>query len=802
MPGPTEPCERGLARMPAGVRRALLALGLVLVAGLAAAQVESEADARQAAVWDTTADRVETRISDPDVSTPELEVLRDTLVRQRAAAQEAAQRLQPAVDELQKRFDALGPVPAEGAAEAPEIAARRADLQKQIAGAQVPVLEAQEANQRANELIDKTDSLVRARFSAELMSRGPSPLRPDTWLKGVEEVASRLIATKADLVERMQDPVARRTAFRRAPLNVALVTAGLIVTFTLRRWLTEWVELRLAATKDRRSAAWALALRNLTRLLVPVVGVGLIFAALDPQGLFGPGEGTRHFRVPAFALVLIAAGWLSSSLLAPRNKPFRLLPLEDSEARAAARLVVGLGAVAAIAFLVDGVTRNWDLSTATQSAITFPLVLLGGLGLWRIAGLIWLATGRIAPGPPDHTPTGAPIRLRLLRFLARALQVVAVVAPLAAAAGYLPLAEFLVFRSMLTLGLIGTAIVVFDLVSRTLGLLSAGGQGKDGDDGLMPVAVATVIGLICVAPMAMIWGARPSDIEEVWNWLQQGVTFGGIRLSIGVIVTLVAVFALGTALTRLFQGVMHGTVLPRTRLDAGGRNAVLAGIAYVGFTISALAAVSAAGLDLSNIAIVAGALSVGIGFGLQNVVSNFVSGIILLVERPVKEGDWIEVGGFSGYVKGINVRSTEIQTFDRASDILPNSDLVAGTVLHRTHSGMSGRLQVPVSATYGADPKLVQSILLDIAEHHPLVLEEPSPVVLFLDLGPDTMNFELRCWLRDVNFSLSVRSDLNFEIVERFGKEGIRTQFYGRDLPPTAPVEPLAVSLQRAKKEE
>jgi small-conductance mechanosensitive channel len=396
------------------------------------------------------------------------------------------------------------------------------------------------------------------------------------------------------------------------------------------------------------------------------------------------------------------------------------------------------------------------------------------------------------------------VALRFLKLLAQVLRGVAIAAPLIGAAGYLPLAGFLVFRTALTLGVLGGGRVVFDFLNKTAQVLlvSPTAQQRDDDGGLIPVGMAALVGLAALPLLAIVWGARPSDIADFWRMLREGVTLGGIRLSATALVTLVLVFALGFGMTRLLQTLLRGTVLPRTKLDTGGRNAVLAGVGYVGFAVSVLVAVAAAGLDLSSLAIVAGALSVGIGFGMQNIVSNFVSGIILLVERPVKEGDWIEVGGFSGYVRGINVRSTEIQTFDRASVILPNSDLVAGTVLNRTHSGMSGRLQVPVSATYGADPKLVQSILLDIAEHHPLVLEEPSPVVLFLDLGPDTMNFELRCWLRDVNFSLSVRSDLNFEIVERFGKEGIRTQFYGRDLPPTAPVEPLAVSLQRAKKEE
>jgi small-conductance mechanosensitive channel len=312
---------------------------------------------------------------------------------------------------------------------------------------------------------------------------------------------------------------------------------------------------------------------------------------------------------------------------------------------------------------------------------------------------------------------------------------------------------------------------------------------------LIPVVVGTLVLLAGVPLLALIWGARPSEIADFWVMVRDGVTVGGVRISGAVILTFVLVFMAVVGLTRLLQTVLRGTVLPRTRLDAGGRNAVLAGVGYAGFALAALFAVSAAGLDLSNLAIVAGALSVGIGFGLQNIVSNFVSGIILLVERPIKEGDWIEVGNFSGYVRGISVRSTEIETFDRASVILPNSDLVSGTVLNWTHSGMSGRMRLPVGVAYGTDPRLVERVLMEVAETNPMVLEDPGPRVFFMGFGSDSMDFELRCFLRDVNFSLSVRSDMHYEIVERFEREGIRIPFPQRDIR-IRDVEELAAALR------
>ena len=274
-------------------------------------------------------------------------------------------------------------------------------------------------------------------------------------------------------------------------------------------------------------------------------------------------------------------------------------------------------------------------------------------------------------------------------------------------------------------------------------------------------------------------------IEHTRNYLVNGFQIGEFRIVPSKLLLSLLFFALIIISTGWIKRQLENNWLPKTSMDRGGREAMVTITGYVMFVIAALVALSVAGFDFSNIAIIAGALSVGIGFGLQNIVNNFVSGLILLFERPVRKGDWVQVGTTEGYVQDIRIRSTRILTFDRSDVIVPNSELISNQVTNFMLGDIRGRAVVRVGVAYGSDTEKVRFILTQVAEQNELVVKDgtsPRPMVLFRGFGDSSLDFELRVHLYDVDRRLSTISNINFAIDKAFREEGIEIPFPQRDV--------------------
>ncbi len=283
-----------------------------------------------------------------------------------------------------------------------------------------------------------------------------------------------------------------------------------------------------------------------------------------------------------------------------------------------------------------------------------------------------------------------------------------------------------------------------------------------------------------------IWGLPDTTFLSLKDTLLNGFNIGTVKVEPLKVIIALLTFAALLSIVGWIKRRMDKSWLSRSRMDRGSKEAMISLTGYFGVAVAFLIGLSIAGFELANIALIAGALSVGIGFGLQNIVNNFVSGVILLFERPIKTGDWIAVSGTEGYVKKISIRATQIQTFDRSDVMVPNSELISSQVTNWMFRDSIGRVIVPIGVAYGTDPEKVREILLDIAyKHEAVITKSPilkKPWVLFRQFGDSSLNFELRCFIKIADDRLNVTSDINFEIEKAFRKANIVIPFPQRDV--------------------
>jgi small-conductance mechanosensitive channel len=751
-------------------------------------QSEASAPSALAAGWSDQLDKIAGKLGEPNPSDALLSDYRVELEAIRRNIRKWIPDQTPKVAAAKKELDALGPPPAKGAPpEAADVAAQRKELTDRWVKIQGEVKKANVALGRTTKLLTDISDIRRNRFVDRIMIRGPSPLSPALWSRALPEIVSISESLIDSVIE-----TAKSDEFRRSMRDAALPTSIAVILAIILAWpLRRWILRRFGRDPQNSQPGFMDAMRatlvvGATRAFLPTAAAAIVYMVVITENLLvNAGKDIAEAVLLAFVLFTWTLAFFRASL-SPTRPAWRIVSVPTRFARGIRGAVIGLALTFAAHLVLSEIIAVYGarLAVAVVRDYGLTIIVTGFLLFPMLRQRMW-----ISEEDPEEKP-----RWRSLRIL---FAIALVTLPILGAFGYVALSRFIVTQFVMTGGLLLFIMIVHRLgrefINQAVATENWLGErlrialrmeeisairiqfwvGLAYDAVL--IALGVIIGLF-------VWGADSKDVGE---WLYQaffGFKIGQFTFSFFNLAVAILVFVVLITVTRFIQRILSEQVLPQTALDTGLQQSIHISVGYVGIVIAAIAAIAAVGFDLSNFAIVVGALSVGIGFGLQNVVNNFVSGLILLAERPVKVGDRIIVGDQQGIVKRIKVRATEIQTFDRANVFVPNSEFISKPVTNLTYADKMGRIIIPVGVAYGSDTRKVRDTLLKIASEHPGVLKDPAPSAVFRGFGDSALNLELRCFLEEVEKAIGVTSDICFSIDDEFRKEGIEIPFPQRDV--------------------
>jgi small-conductance mechanosensitive channel len=741
--------------------------------------------------WKQTLDQVEAALRARVIDDAVLNDLRTRAAAAQSEARDLISGMTPRLEAATARAAELAPSPEATAPPSDDVKLERAKLVAEIAARQGIIQQAKLINVRTQQAIDAISDRRRAVFNDSVLQRSASLVNPTFWI-----TAAAAVPVAAGHFVELVSKWGRVLASQPLRAVSGFVIAAIVVLgFFLspgRRWWSRWTKRdpEIANPSPLRKTGSA-AVIVLADTALTAVALLVLYQALMMLGVL-PADVSPIVRA---LFIGITFGFffvrLTIAVLAPGRPTWRLIELDNAAADGMISFSVLLAMVIAFGVVVDAINlaigAPVELSIASQGMIAIAKALLF-MGALRVAAATEADDETTAPSSANRSAW------RLLIPVGWMMATAAVIGPLG---GYVAFGRFVTIEMVVVVA----ALMSFVLLSRFAAVLinttfafhGAIGRFLRQTAGLGSSAVrqiAAVLGgliqLSLIGLTAFIvlttWGIRSDDVLTSMSSAFFSFQIGNITISPSAILGAVAVLIIGVVATRALKRWLEERFLPETNLDVGVRSSIGTGAGYAGVILATLIALSNVGLNLQNVAIVAGALSVGIGFGLQSIINNFVSGLILLVERPIKVGDRIEVGTRMGVVKRINVRATEIATYDNLSVIVPNAELISGQVVNWMHGSYSARLSVAVGTSYDADPDKVIEILLEIVAHHPRALKSPEPFAVLGNFGADALEFTVFFHVAHIGIDAGAANEVRLEILKRFRKEGITLPNPQRDL--------------------
>jgi potassium efflux system protein len=741
--------------------------------------------------------RIQGELSLPTLSSDQLTDFRRQLDNVRASAVRQSENLRAPFAEVDQQLKSIGPAPADGGVEPEEIADRRAELEKSLTRIKAAQAQLDLITVETDQQIARVTQLQRDQFLSHLLERTKSILSPSLWYEGL--IASGVFLTRLGQLIVNWWNEASQTGDLIVLIIMPLLLGGLYFLYrTIRRWFMRRFggTLFVKRPPDDTDRLW-----RITRgvVLTAIIGIAILattFLAFSLAGIF-----TARFEQLFSALVDLlffpaVYGAFAYRLAAPTNPAYRVINLDD---KAAGRFAL-LASIAA--FLSQAKTFFTEIASVFYLPAAFSVAQGASVAIALIAVIATILIVTRNQEGLSSAAHGGAVYFNWARQFVPLTWLLLAIALIALCLGYITLAGFITEQIVDTAYLIVGLLLIHHLSDALVvsGLDGASSFGQFlrrltglGDRGISRLSTLfrTFIDLALVfvgLPLLFLswtvtWVSFSSLVDRAFDTFK----IGDISISLSDIALIIAILVVGLLITKLVTRWLNARVLSQTKVDTGVRDSIVKGANYAGYVVAAGFALSAAGLDFSNLAIIAGALGVGIGFGLQSIVNNFLSGLILLAERPVRAGDWVDVKGSEGLVKQINVRSTEIETFDNCTIIVPNSLLITEPVKNWTHHDTIGRFVVTIVAGVSADPMKVKEVILQAAKDHALVLYHPEPFVMLRDFGKEGFVFDLKAYVGDIMSGAAVASDIRLAVLAAFHENGIALPTVARDVPVSEP---------------
>ncbi|MNK21947.1 Miniconductance mechanosensitive channel MscM precursor [compost metagenome] len=686
-------------------------------------------------------------------------------------ADAATEALTPQLASVTARLSELG-TPPEGAKEAPDVAAQRAQLEKTSRTLDAQLKLARLLSVDAGQTAEQISAQRRTQFQVRLGERRDSFLSGQFWTEFREEFPRDLTRLQA-----LRDDLA--TAVGQTPkLGWLMLAAAAALAIALRVWVGRYL-LQLTATRvppGRLRRSFLAVTLVVLSVATPGVIALLIHIGLDWKSQLS--DSTTSLLANLVATVCFG-GYVSGlgyALLSTNRPSWRLPPVSDIVANRLRWLPGVMGVLVVMIWLAE------RLPVLLNASLTTTITLTGIVAVLSMAmlGAVLAISRRLRRQAMQESETPIPLWVSLLLA---AVWTVLILSLASLLAGYVAFGSFLVKQALWVLIVLASAYLASTLIedgfSTLLGTSHRDSSENEGPgmrdqaavllSGMGRVAIALLAITLLLAP----FGEAPMDLLQRFDQLRKGLAIGEAQIRPGAVLQALLVLALSLLGVKMLKRWLSNRYLPTTELDPGMQLSAATLFGYGGVVVAVALSLSAAGIGLERVAWIASALSVGIGFGLQAVVQNFVSGLILLAERPVKVGDWVSLGGVEGDILRINVRATEIQMGDRSTVIVPNSEFVTKTVRNVTRSNPLGLVQIKLPMPLSIDAEQVRELILQAFADHEDVLDAPAPDVFLDGIDAGHLIFNAKGYVSSPRTAYGVRSALLFTVLKRLHDAGL-----------------------------